>query len=340
MLKLFLWFRYLHSRKIVFLSVAAVALSVALMIVVDSLFTGVIGKLEENSVADVGDIFLWPIRKAIPQYDILLDKLEKIDGIEAVAPFVFSGGLLHLESGDVREVMVHGIEPDRETNFTDWKEVLFRQKDSERELDFKVPDYQDDDGGWVGVGVIAEPNEKTDEYDLEQVQKWIGKRITLITTGLVKVKAGELIDGSGQKTVLWEKKSKRRQIKLRVSDVAFTKTYTGDRKLYLPFEQWHKIQYGDDESGCVRNIKIKLKPGADTESVMKKVTAVWENFAGKQLGWSQQEIPPLVIRMGEEFNSDYFAELRKQMRILLLIFGVICSVVVLLVFCIFYMIVE
>lgn len=39
MLKLFLWLRYLRKRRIVLLSIAAVALSCALMIVVDSLFT-------------------------------------------------------------------------------------------------------------------------------------------------------------------------------------------------------------------------------------------------------------------------------------------------------------
>jgi lipoprotein-releasing system permease protein len=39
-------------------------------------------------------------------------------------------------------------------------------------------------------------------------------------------------------------------------------------------------------------------------------------------------------------DSQYLYELKKQLGILLLIFGVICSVAILLVFCIFYMIVE
>jgi ABC-type lipoprotein release transport system permease subunit len=42
MLKLFLWLRYLRKKKIVLLSVAAIALCVALLLVVDSLFTGFI----------------------------------------------------------------------------------------------------------------------------------------------------------------------------------------------------------------------------------------------------------------------------------------------------------
>jgi len=47
MLKLFLWLRYLRKKKIVFLSIAAVALSVSLLIVVASLFSGFINAFEQ-----------------------------------------------------------------------------------------------------------------------------------------------------------------------------------------------------------------------------------------------------------------------------------------------------
>jgi len=60
MLKLFLWLRYLRKKKIVFLSITAVALSAALLIVVASLFTGFINAFEQSSVEVVGDIVLAP----------------------------------------------------------------------------------------------------------------------------------------------------------------------------------------------------------------------------------------------------------------------------------------
>ena len=53
MLKLFLWLRYLRKKKIVFLSIAAVALSVALLIVVASLFSGFIRALKQAGVESV-----------------------------------------------------------------------------------------------------------------------------------------------------------------------------------------------------------------------------------------------------------------------------------------------
>jgi ABC-type lipoprotein release transport system permease subunit len=63
MLKLFLWLRYLRKKKIVFLSIAAVALSVSLLIVVSSLFTGFIKAFQRAAVEAIGDVVLAPPTK-------------------------------------------------------------------------------------------------------------------------------------------------------------------------------------------------------------------------------------------------------------------------------------
>ncbi|MHC4424108.1 MAG: ABC transporter permease, partial [Planctomycetota bacterium] len=60
MLKLFLCLRYLRKKKIVLLSIAAVALSVALLIVVASLFSGFIGAVEQTGREVFGDVYLNP----------------------------------------------------------------------------------------------------------------------------------------------------------------------------------------------------------------------------------------------------------------------------------------
>ena len=160
MLKLFLWLRYLRKRKIVLLSIAAVGLSVGLLIVVDSLFSGYIEAMQDVTAADMGDIYIWPSGKAIPQYDSFLERLEEQDGVEATASFNLGGGLLWLKSGDVREVAIHGIEPAREAKFSNWRESLVRQKGAEGQIGFEVEGYPDDDGCWLGINLAAEPNEE------------------------------------------------------------------------------------------------------------------------------------------------------------------------------------
>ena len=336
MLKLFLWLRYLRKKKIVLLSIAAVALSVALLIVVDSLFTGFIEAMQKDYTSAAGDIFLWSGR-SISKYDVLIDKLEELDEVEAAAVCIFGGGLLHLETGDVREVMLQGIEPSREQKFADWRESLLRQCEATGELGFEVPGYPDATGGWVGINIVAEPDEKTDEYNREEVRKLVGKQVVLTTSGGVKVESDPASSPEGQETQ-W--KQKPRYLKLRISDIAFTQTFHGDRTLYLSFEQFNRLQFGDEEAGTAHGIKIKLTKGIDAESARAAIFHTFEEFATEQLGWSDDVVARTQITMvQQDLNTDYFVELRKQMAVLLLIFGVICSVAILLIFCIFYMIV-
>ena len=77
MLKLFLWLKNLRRKKIVLLSIVAVALSCALLIVVASIFSGFIKAVETSASDVVGDIVIKPpVRFA--GSDILIDELQKL----------------------------------------------------------------------------------------------------------------------------------------------------------------------------------------------------------------------------------------------------------------------
>ncbi|MHC4394084.1 MAG: ABC transporter permease [Planctomycetota bacterium] len=337
MLKLFLWLRYLRRKKIVLLSIAAVALSVALLIVVDSLFTGFIEAMQSNYVTDAGDVLITSGETSISKYDVLINRLEQLDEIEAASTGLFGWALLHLETGDVREVMVQGIKPAHDDMFTNWRESLLRQHETAEELNFEVPGYPDDIGGWVGINIVAEPDETTDEYDSKEVRKLIGKQVVLTTYGRIKVRS-EATGSSEEQKTLWKRKP--RYLKLRISDIAFTQTFHGDRTLYLDFEKFSRLQFGDEETVAARFIKIKLADGIDAESMRGKIFDIFEKFAAQQLGWSDEVIARTQVMVVEqEIDTEYFTELHKQKGVLLLIFGVICSVAILLIFCIFYMIV-
>ncbi len=318
MLKLFLWLRYLRKYRIVLLCISAVALSVALLIVVDSLFSGLIKGLKETVRLESGDVIIYSPLKTIEKYDVLLDKLEKTKDVKAASVLCAGGGLLWLENGDVREVAVKGLDIKRETGFSDWSKQLVRQNGKEGQLSFDVPDAPGANGAWLGINIIAEPNARTDEYDLQAVrERWLGKKVVLTTVGI------------GQK---------RRVIPLVISDIARTDTILGDQTVYIPYDDLFKIISGVETTGSANLIKVKLKDGADKEKAREAIAAVWVNFAQSDLGWSGDE--PFSAQVIADGERDYFYELRKQMGVLLLIFSVVCSVAVLLVFCIFYMIVE
>ncbi|MHC4911768.1 MAG: FtsX-like permease family protein [Planctomycetota bacterium] len=330
MLKLFLWLRYLRKRKIVLLSIAAVALSCALLIVVDSLFTGFIASLKQADFRGWGDIVLEP--RLAPKYDILLDRIEEIPGVEKAGPSLTGGGLLRLGTGDVREAWIWGVDAKRESRDRDLRESLLRQGRQGGELSFDVPGYPNDIGGWVGIGVVSEPDEETDEYDLEGVRNLIGKQVVLTTSGYVRVEP----EAAGENP-RWE--IRRKVLSFRISDIFHSGMYYKDKRLYLPYDEFYKLTFRDESPVSAASVRITVRDGVESASVKAAIWQVWEQFASEELGREPDAISRALIWGRERHADEFYDELRKQMAVLLLIFGVICSVTVLLIFCIFYMIV-
>jgi len=330
MLKLFLWLRYLRKKRIVFLSIAAVALAVSLLIVVASLFTGFIDAFEQSAVETIGDVVLTaPIKFA--KYGLFIERLERIGAVQAATATLSAQGLLHLDKGDVRAVSIWGIEAGRRARVTGFKQSLIEQNKSCHEPSFEVPGFPDRVGGFVGIGVVAEPDEKTDEYDRDAIEKMIGRQVVL-TTGAVS--RAQEHKGTGAEV-------RRKSIKFAIVDIVFTGVYEFDKSfVYLGIEELQKKLYPDVDGQIANQIQIKLADDVGTDAALAQIRGVWGDFADKQLNWSPYLISETTITTAEEMQSQYVSELRKQMRILLFIFGVVdCSVVV-LIFCIFYMIVK
>lgn len=330
MLKLFLWLRYLRKKKIVLLSIAAVALSCSLLIVVTSLFNSFIDAFEQSAVEAMGDVVLTPPTK-FSNYPMLIERLERLDTVEAATATLSVPGLVHLDKGNVRAVVIWGIKCDRRQKVTGFKRFLLKQKDSATTPSFATDSATEKLGGFVGVGVVTEPDEKTDEYDFGEIEKMMGKQAVLTTGAAVESGAGDEHN----------KQFKRRVLPFTIADVLFTGMYYVDEKfVYLPIKQLQKILYPGQEGEIADQIQIKLAEDSQTDAAMAQIRWVWEEFAENQLGWGSYLISQAKVSTSKQMQSQYAAELRKQMGVLLFIFGVISLTVVVLVFCIFYMIVE
>ena len=160
------------------LSIAAVALSTALLIVVASLFNGFINAFEQSAVDGMGDVVLSP-GKNFAGYAELEKRLEEIKQVEAATAMLSAQGLLHLGKGNVRAVEIWGIEPAKFGKVTAFEKSLLKTKKTS-DARPQTPDPQIE--GYVGIGVLAEPNEKTDEYDVNGAERMIGQQF-VITTG-------------------------------------------------------------------------------------------------------------------------------------------------------------
>ncbi len=333
MLKLFLWLRYLRKKKIVLLSIAAVALSTALLIVVASLFTGFINALEQSAVEAVGDVSLAAPRFA--KYPLLIERLEETGAVKAATATLSAQGLLHLGRGQVRAVKVWGIEPGRRAKVTGFKQFLRKQGESDEDPSFEVPGFVDRVGGFVGIGLVAEPNEKTDEYDERVIEEILGERV-ILTTGTVTEAQDSTVSGADGR----DPQFKRRVLGFTIVDIVETGVYDLDKRFtYLPIEALQKTLHPNEDGQFANEIQIKLADDVRTDVALAEIWGVWQTFAAKELAWAQYLISQTTIRTAKDLQRRYIAELRKQMGVLLVIFGVVSFSVIVLIFCIFYMIV-
>ncbi len=329
MLKIFLWLRYLRKKKIVFLSIAAVALSVSLLIVVASLFTGFINAFERAAVEAIGDVVLAPLDK-FAKYGEFIERLEQTEAVEAATAMLSAQGLLLLDKGNVRAVEIWGIEPVRRAKVMGFDRFLLKQRTSGGKPSFDIKGSENNLGGFVGIGVLAEPNEKTDKYDFDAIEKMFGKEVVL-TTGTVSPADPDSRTRAGVK---------RRVIKFTIADVVETGVYQFDKGcVYLPIEELRKYLYPEDELPVASQIQIKLAEDTEADVALAVIRGVWRGFVEEQLGGNLYLINANIMT-ARQLQSRYVAAYRKQMGILLLIFGVVSLGVVLLIFCIFYMIVR
>ena len=323
MLKYFLWLRYLSKRKIVLLSVAAVAFCVALLIVVASLFGGFIRAFEKTSSQQMGDIVISaPSTLKILRYDELITELEKFDDIVAVTPILTSSGLLYIGKGNLRAIGVWGIDAQSRGKVTNFSEnILNRTGD-----DIFAKDSTDIEA-IAGIAVLTDPDEVTDEYDFAKAQEFVGKSIKFMT-GIVD--ESQTVSGY-----------KRKNIPMRVAGISYAGFFDLDRNfIYVPIEKLQKELYPNQPQKIADQLQIKIKAGADPDAALAKIGGVWRIFSADKLGWPDYDIISTEIETSMEMQSRYIAELQKQMAILLLIFGIVSLSVVVLIFCIFYMIVT
>ena len=319
--------RYLLHRRIVLLSMAAVALSCALLIATDSLFTGFIHAFENSFNQHLGDvIFETPTGKVINDYEPFIQSLEQAECVQAATAVLSSQGLLLTEPGKVCPVRAWGIElPRRLTVAPLDKALQFQQGKSAEQFNFEVPGQPDAVGGIVGIGVLAQPDETTDTYDMDAIKNMLGKPMNL-TTGSLRQDASA---NSGPTQY------SRKVIRFNLADVVQTGFYEFDQSfVMLPIAELSKTLYPDNPTSA-NLFHIRLAEGADEERAIPIIRGLWNQFAQDKYYWYGSA----SITSTKQFYIQMIAEYKKQMNVLLMIFGLVSMGIILLVFCIFYLIV-
>ncbi|MFW6415714.1 MAG: lipoprotein-releasing ABC transporter permease subunit, partial [Thermodesulfobacteriota bacterium] len=117
--ELFIALRYLVSRRkhsfisaISFFSVFGVAIGVAALIVVLGVMNGFSKNLRDKILGVNADLIVSKVDGGFEEYSLEMESIEKISGVKAVMPFVYSEVMLSTPSG-VKGSVIRGISSDR-----------------------------------------------------------------------------------------------------------------------------------------------------------------------------------------------------------------------------------
>ena len=122
--------RYLTSRIIPLIAVAAVALCVALVVIVVSVMSGFLDMLKSSGRTLMGDVVInYPVR-GLPWYEELVREIEALPEAEAATPIIDTYGLVRMPypQGADKEVVtanVWGVEPRGFERVTDFSRTLW-----------------------------------------------------------------------------------------------------------------------------------------------------------------------------------------------------------------------
>ncbi len=122
--------RYLTTRVIPLIAVAAVALCVALVIIVVSVMTGFLEMVKNSGRTLMGDVVVSYSISGIPAYERLIARIEALPEAAAASPVVDAFGLLRMpyplgEHKKSEEVQVWGIEAESFARVTGYIETLY-----------------------------------------------------------------------------------------------------------------------------------------------------------------------------------------------------------------------
>ena len=163
MYKLFMALRYLRAHKIIYFSIAGVAIGIVVMVITSSVMGGFSRDMRDRIRGMQSDLVLTTRTPDLylPEYEKLVDEIQSLEHVKGTAPRLEHSGWITLQ-GARRVISLIGIVPELEEN-TSQIGTYFRAG-NKPVFDFKRNDGDDPDFPGVVIGIDRYdpyPNRKT-----------------------------------------------------------------------------------------------------------------------------------------------------------------------------------
>jgi lipoprotein-releasing system permease protein len=353
MYKLHLILKYLRKRRIAWVSLIAVALCTALVIVVISVMGGWLRMFRESFHGLTGDVLVrGRSLTGFPHYQEIIKRTEALPEVAAAVPMIKTFGLINI-GNQIREgVQVMGLPIDQVAHVNRFRESLYRQYEApvargeappepsfellpdvpyERRTAAKNP--RDWPGMIVGVGVAGIRKDADGNPAGTRREDLYGAFAKLTVLG-VSAEDASVDLGNKAEQPFW------------IVDDSRTQIWQYDSQtVYVPFDVLQRMlkmegvpataEYEGDPPRA-SEVHIKLKPGVDLKAAEERIQLVVDEVMGER---GIDLAHPYEVETWEESQAVWLGAIEKEKALVTFLFAMISIVAIFLIFCIFYMIV-
>jgi lipoprotein-releasing system permease protein len=343
MYKLHLILKYLRKRRIAWVSLIAVTLCTAMVLVVISVMGGWLRMFNESFHGISGDVIVrGKSETGFPDYQLMIDEMKKLPEVKAAVPVARTMGLANFNNAFLKGVQVIGYPPNiGEVN--GFADSLYRLKGSKNVTFDLLPDMQ-----YFPPGQI-----KAD------VTKWKGIIPGGSLIGVRKDDSGEFVRPPGMYNAYVDLTllpvstqgshidltAKSRSFYWIIDDSRSKVSIQDSNTVYLAFDTLQRelgMDGSDDHPARTSDIQVALKPGVDLETGRRKVEEVVRAVKNRNIPADVKSVwdPfPVEVQTWKEMHEDFINAVEKEKGLVTILFGLISIVAAFLIFCIFYMIV-
>ena len=348
MYKLLLIRRYLLKRRIAWVSLIAVTLCTAMVLVVISVMGGWLNMFRSSFHAMSGDIeVVGTSLTGFPYYQEMIDKIQALPAVEAAVPVLHTYGLININNQVRQGVEVVAFPIDQIGKVNDFVRSLYLQYEKPNE------DHQP----------LPKPNFNLlpdTPYELlaprgSHPRNRPGMIVSAGVVGIKKLQDGSVFRPDG----LYEAPTTLTVVPVSADDSAVkaedvsaraywivddsrTRIWQYDYdRVYVPFDVLQKDLKMDayqGEPARASEIQIKARDGANLPALRAQIEQIVDDIKmQKQMSTAY----PYSVETWDEQPSTraFIGAVEKEVVLTTLLFGIISIVAIFLVFCIFYMIV-
>jgi len=377
MYKTLLIIRYLRKRRIAWVSLIAVTLCTAMVLVVISVMGGWLRMFRDSFHGLTGDIIVHgESSTGFPYYQEMSDRIAAIKGVTAVVPEIDAYGLIniqHIRTG----VSIKGYPATQIGQVNSWPQSLYRQyQELLDEADDKSNGLNDQQraalrqkaAAVTSHDVFAKPLDAQTYRDMRpdaktDVSQWPGM---IAATGVVGFRKGQ--DGAIIRNVdltdFWARLTvmpisptasaidfKPVPRNYWLVDDSHTKIWEVDETtVYVPFDilqkdlQMDSSQAVDARTGKpitiparTTDLNVAVASSADVPAIQAQIKRIVDDVVAEK---KISENYPIDVQTWEESKSNYLHAIEREKALVTVHFSLISVVAVFLIFCIFYMIVA